>query len=178
MVCTCLNVLRLRAAAWISETIVKTSLICHMEERNVYNKIFGGFLMRQALENAWIAVRQFACEYPVLVALDDLVFKHPVEVGSTLFISSTIVYRPPQSRHFVVRVTVEVSTIDHSTHLNKQLVTNTAYFVYAIPNARVELRQLYPETYAESMMYLDGKRHYEAVMNEHASAPSLAASRL
>jgi acyl-coenzyme A thioesterase 9 len=150
----------------MSETGVKTALICHSEERNVYNRIFGGYLMRQALEIAWIAVRRFACEYPVLVAMDDLVFKHPVEVGSMLFLSAYIVYHAPGTSHFVVRVNVEVLAIDSTTHAEQRLVANTAYILLAVPNSRIVFRDVYPESYGDAMMYIDGKRHYEDVIND------------
>jgi acyl-coenzyme A thioesterase 9 len=149
----------------MNETNVKTALMCHPEERNVYNKIFGGFIMRQALENAWISVRRFACEIPVLIAVDELVFKNPVEVGSMLFLSAYIVYRPPDTTHVVVRVNAEVVNVDAATHREERVVTNTAYFVFDVPNCTT-LRNVLPETYADSMLYLDGKRHYEAVRND------------
>lgn len=32
---------------WLTDTALKTLMVCHAEERNIHNKIFGGFLMRQ-----------------------------------------------------------------------------------------------------------------------------------
>lgn len=41
------------SAAWMSDTKLKNLIICHPENRNRFNKIFGGFLMRVAMELAW-----------------------------------------------------------------------------------------------------------------------------
>lgn len=38
---------------WMEESMLKTVRICFPEQKNLYNKIFGGFLMRQAFELAW-----------------------------------------------------------------------------------------------------------------------------
>ena len=38
---------------------LKNVIICFPEQRNLYNKIFGGFLMRQAFELAWTSVALF-----------------------------------------------------------------------------------------------------------------------
>lgn len=160
------------AANWISETGIKAAVVCHPEERNVYNKIFGGFLMRQALELAWITARRFSTNArPTLIAIDDLVFQKPVEIGSTLFLSSFVVYRPPDANRLVVRVNAEVVTMDAESRTEEQHLTNTAYIVYEVPSD-AKLRDVYPETYAQSVMYLDGKRHYEDIMETHPSASS------
>ena len=37
----------------MDESMLKTVRICYPEQKNLYNKIFGGFLMRQAFELAW-----------------------------------------------------------------------------------------------------------------------------
>jgi acyl-coenzyme A thioesterase 9 len=45
---------------WIHDSKLKTVIICFPEQRNLYNKIFGGFLMRQAFELAWTNVAMFS----------------------------------------------------------------------------------------------------------------------
>ena len=37
----------------MDESMLKTVRVCFPEQKNLYNKIFGGFLMRQAYELAW-----------------------------------------------------------------------------------------------------------------------------
>ena len=38
---------------------MKNIQICRPENRNLYNKVFGGFIMRQALELAWANTYMF-----------------------------------------------------------------------------------------------------------------------
>ncbi|CAG5128788.1 unnamed protein product, partial [Candidula unifasciata] len=76
-------------SVWMDESRLKTLIICHPEDRNLYNKIFGGFLMMKAYELAWTNVSLYTKTRPgTCKCVDDIVFKKPVEVGSLLFFSS------------------------------------------------------------------------------------------
>ena len=47
----------------MDDTILKNVIICFPEQRNLYDKIFGGFIMRQAYELAWTNVFVFGLEF-------------------------------------------------------------------------------------------------------------------
>lgn len=38
---------------WMKEAQLNNIIFCHPEDRNLHNKVFGGFLMRHALELSW-----------------------------------------------------------------------------------------------------------------------------
>ena len=38
---------------WFEDAKLKNLIVCQPEHRNRFNKIFGGFIMRQAFELAW-----------------------------------------------------------------------------------------------------------------------------
>lgn len=38
---------------WMEDARLKNSILCFPSKRNLYGKIFGGYLMRQAYEAAW-----------------------------------------------------------------------------------------------------------------------------
>ena len=40
-------------SVWMADTKLKNLILCQPENRNRFNKIFGGFLMRLAVELAW-----------------------------------------------------------------------------------------------------------------------------
>ena len=40
-------------SVWFEDAKLKNLIICQPENRNRFNKIFGGFIMRQAFELAW-----------------------------------------------------------------------------------------------------------------------------
>ncbi|XP_053403174.1 acyl-coenzyme A thioesterase 9, mitochondrial-like [Mercenaria mercenaria] len=140
-------------SAWMEETILKNLVICMPQERNLYNKIFGGFLMRKAFELAFANASLFCKSRPHIEVVDDIAFKKSVEVGSFLFLSSQIVYT--QDTRLMMKVHAEVvNPKDESRE-----TTNDFYFVF---NTRdVKVRRVIPKSYAESMLYLDGKRHFD-----------------
>ncbi|XP_038658706.1 acyl-coenzyme A thioesterase 9, mitochondrial-like isoform X2 [Scyliorhinus canicula] len=138
---------------WMAETELKSLEICHPQERNIFNKIFGGFLMRKAFELAWANACIYGGSRPYPVAVDDILFQKPVEIGSLLYLSSQVCYT--ESNYIQVRVHSEMMdpvTQQHST-------TNIFHFTFGSEN---EVKQVVPKTYGESMLYLDGKRHFKA----------------
>jgi acyl-CoA hydrolase len=60
--------------------------------RNMNGFMFGGYLMRRALEVAWLSAYRFARQPPTFVGLDDVVFRKPVEVGRLVEYIGRVVY--------------------------------------------------------------------------------------
>lgn len=56
----------------------------------------------------------------------------------------------------LIQVRVHAQTIDPKT--NHQEASNDFYFKFMVPQGH-SIPQVWPKTYAESMMYIDGKRH-------------------
>jgi len=42
-------------ATWMEDSSLSNIIFSHPEDRNAHNKVFGGFLMRHALELSWAA---------------------------------------------------------------------------------------------------------------------------
>ncbi|KAK0403769.1 hypothetical protein QR680_017116 [Steinernema hermaphroditum] len=78
---------------WLEDCKLKNSIICFPVKRNLYGKIFGGYLMRQAFEAAWANAAIFSNGRPRLRSLDDVMFRKSVEVGRLLLLSSQSVVR-------------------------------------------------------------------------------------
>uniref|UniRef100_UPI00358E5A8B acyl-coenzyme A thioesterase 9, mitochondrial n=1 Tax=Myxine glutinosa TaxID=7769 RepID=UPI00358E5A8B len=140
---------------WMENTKLKNLMICHPQERNIHNKIFGGFLMRKAFELAWANACVYSGGRVEVFAVDDILFQNPVEIGSLLYLSSEVCYT--QDKFLQVRV--------HSGVMNPQTriytTTNIFHFIFG---AQLAVPQVVPHTYGESMLYLDGKRHFESSM--------------
>lgn len=144
-------------SVWMEDAKLKGLEICHPQERNIFNRIFGGFLMRKAYELGWANASSYGSCRPRLVAVDDILFQKPVEIGSLLMLSSQVCYS--QDNYIQVRVHSEVFdplTQQHNT-------TNIFHFTFGseqpVPN-------VVPKTYGESMLYLDGKRHFNQTVPE------------
>lgn len=136
---------------WMDETKLKNVIICFPQERNLYSKIFGGFLMRQALELAF-ANATLHCHGRIYIkAIDDILFRKPVEVGSFLFFLSEIAYT--EGCYMQIRVHAEV--VDPRT--GERDTTNVFHFTIA---AETIVSSVMPKTYGESMLYLDGRRRF------------------
>lgn len=55
----------------MEDTVVTATMVMHQQDRNIHGKVFGGLLMRNAFEVAYIAVRQFSqIEDPAFLSCD------------------------------------------------------------------------------------------------------------
>ncbi|PVD18341.1 hypothetical protein C0Q70_20890 [Pomacea canaliculata] len=125
---------------WMRDTQLKTISICHPEERNLWSKIFGGFLMRKAFELAFADASLYCKNRPTLTVVDDIIFLQPVEIGSLLFFSSEIVY----TEGSLMQVRVHAEVLDILT--GSRNTTNYFYFVFDSNNPNMP--QVIPRTYA------------------------------
>lgn len=136
-------------SVWMEDTRLKNLVVCQPDKRNIYNKIFGGYLMREAMELAWAN----ACIYmkcnPHIRSVEDIAFRKPVEIGSLLYMSSIVVYT--SERHAQIRVVAEVYNVKTETFE----ATNTFYFLFS---ANKIIPQIVPKSYGEYILYLDGRR--------------------
>uniref|UniRef100_A0A7N6ACF5 HotDog ACOT-type domain-containing protein n=1 Tax=Anabas testudineus TaxID=64144 RepID=A0A7N6ACF5_ANATE len=144
-------------SVWMEHAKLKGLEICHPQERNIFNRIFGGFLMRKAYELGWANACSYGGCRPSLVAVDDILFQKPVEIGSLLLLSSQVCFT--QGKYIQVRVHSEVFdplTQQHNT---------TNVFHYTFVSDR-DVPNIIPKTYGESMLYLDGKRHFNQTVGQ------------
>ncbi|XP_050394841.1 acyl-coenzyme A thioesterase 9, mitochondrial [Patella vulgata] len=139
---------------WMENTILKNLSICHPEQRNLYNKIFGGYLMRKAFELGWANAALYSKTRPITKVIDDIAFRKTVEIGTVLFLSSQVVY----TKGSQMQVKVHAEVVDPT--VGKHETSNDFHFTF--DSQLDDLTQVMPKTYAESMMYLDGKRHFES----------------
>ncbi|XP_048348723.1 acyl-coenzyme A thioesterase 9, mitochondrial isoform X1 [Sphaerodactylus townsendi] len=145
------------SSMWMEDAKLKGLEICHPQERNIFNRIFGGFLMRKAYELGWATACTYGSSRPYVMAVDDIMFQRPVEIGSLLFFSSQVCYT--EENFIQVRVHSEVYNSDTREHHT----TNVFHFTFMSEN---QIPQIVPKTYGESMLYLDGKRHFDSAMKE------------
>jgi len=139
-------------SVWMEDAKLKNLIVCQPENRNRFNKIFGGFIMRQAFELAWANTHVYGKCRPYIVYSDDIWFRKPVEVGSMLYFNSQICYT--QDNFVQTRVSAEV--LDPLT--GDMSVTNVFEFTFMLKQKPPP--QIIPKTYHEAMMYLTGRRHF------------------
>jgi len=144
---------------WMDTMKLKNLLICHPQHRNRYNKIFGGFLMRQAFELGWALAFVQSKSRPQLMNVDDIWFRKPVEIGSMLYLQAQVVYGGGD--YYMIRVSAEV--MDPITGASD---TSNIFFFHFKFTDKTNAPFVTPRTYSDAMLYLDGKRHYEAVTED------------
>jgi len=146
---------------WMEDCRLKNVIICFPQQRNIYGKIFGGFffLMRSAFELAWANAASFSSSHPITLAVDDIMFRKPVDVGRLLYLSSQICYT--NGNQMQVRVHAEVVNIEKGT----QDTTNTFYFTFLSGDGKT-VRKVMPKSYGDGMLYIAGKRHYDELMSK------------
>ncbi|KXN67395.1 Thioesterase/thiol ester dehydrase-isomerase [Conidiobolus coronatus NRRL 28638] len=138
---------------YMEQTVLNSSLMCHPQNRNIYGFMFGGFLMREALEHAWITAYMFCKENPTIVRADEIVFKQSVPVGAILkFISKVIYSEGYPDNEFQVAVEAWVIGPD----LSNMGITDT--FHYTFKSRTKQVPKVIPRTYEESIQLLEGKR--------------------
>lgn len=153
--------------------------LCHPQERNIHNLIFGGHLMREAYELAHSTATIFTAGRSVLTTnVDDISFSHPVQIGSILSFRANIIYteclpEPSLSTPFpssssdpsqqqMIHVEVVADVIDPRS--GSRVTTNTFHFTFKTFYKAQELDQMkgvIPSTYTEAMKYLEGKRRIQ-----------------
>lgn len=75
---------------WMQDAKLKNSILCFPLKRNIYGKIFGGYLMRSAFETAWANAATVSHSRTRVIKVDNIMFRRPVEVGSLLMLSSQV----------------------------------------------------------------------------------------
>eukprot|EP01117_Protostelium_nocturnum_P010187 TRINITY_DN3642_c0_g1_i3.p1 TRINITY_DN3642_c0_g1~~TRINITY_DN3642_c0_g1_i3.p1 ORF type:complete len:448 (+),score=98.73 TRINITY_DN3642_c0_g1_i3:202-1344(+) len=137
----------------MSSTKKESIILCQPSERNFASKIFGGYLMRKGFELAFSTVFLFAKSQPFFSAMDDVAFHKPVEIGSILSFRSKVVYC--KDKFVQVEVTAHVT----NPSVGKEELTNVFNFTFECKNMQpFEQKKVIPETYAEAMSFLEGRR--------------------
>ncbi|KAG0351894.1 hypothetical protein BG005_008637 [Podila minutissima] len=140
---------------WMADTKMSAIQIMQPQDRNIHDKIFGGYLMRLAYELAFCNASVFIKYRPTFLALDEISFRKPVPIGTFLALDSQIVFSEGGQHHsFQVMVKADVLDIKKGT----RETTNTFWFTFRDPKETSGTPKVMPKTYAESMLYLEGKR--------------------
>lgn len=144
----------------MSDTLLKTTKICHPQERNIHDLIFGGYLMREAFELGYTCGQLFSHAELQFLAVDELAFKHPVPIGALLQLTAQVVYTQEDATQGSQLIHVEVVADVVSVQTGERKTTNTFHFTYRLEAP--PLHVVRPATYVEAMRYLEGKRRISA----------------
>ncbi|KAJ7145860.1 HotDog domain-containing protein [Mycena epipterygia] len=148
---------------WMGDTKLEKCMLMFPQERNVHQKIFGGYLMRLAYElgfsNSSLFMRGGHVRF---LSLDGIAFAQPVPIGSILRLTSYVLHSTSSSEFpMIVHVAVTANVVDVET--GNERTTNEFRFTWCRDESEssVPRRRVVPKTYKEAMLWLEGKRALE-----------------
>ena len=132
---------------------VRTTLLTMPQERNLYGRIFGGFLIRQAFEAAYCAGWSLTGAAPKFLSLDGVSFQQPVEVGRMLTFDARADYVRADGKTYSVAVTASMR--EPGVGDGRARETNTFFFTFF---SDVPAPRLLVESYDDAMRHIAGGR--------------------
>ena len=127
----------------------------YLEQENVPEKIFGGYLIHRAYQLAEIHAEELATHSPVVAAVNRINFKQPVRIGDKLRFTSRVVYTGRTSIAVETRVE-RIARGDKGCDL-----TNECTFTFVNVDEDLQPRPVvpvFPTTYDEDARYLAAYR--------------------
>jgi acyl-coenzyme A thioesterase 9 len=177
-------------------TVMQNVFITQPQDRNTAGAVFGGLLMRRAYELAQSTALHFALRsaasgvagapvpLPRFMAIDDIAFVRPVQVGHLLTVRAEVV----ATQGSAAQVAVTCTTLDSSNATSMPVHTNSFHFTFACvqgskgtaqpgaaPAAALQggevlpshaLAAVLPDTYAQVMAQIDGKRRLQQAQGQ------------
>jgi acyl-coenzyme A thioesterase 9 len=153
---------------YCSDTTLDSTVVTFPTDRNIHGKVFGGWLLRNAFELAWVTALRFGGQTPTFVAMSDIAFLRPVEIGHVLTFRATVAFAEG-GHHRTASVRVETTSMDPLDPTTMGPTTNTFHFVFEFPDKARTVPQAVPETYEDAMHWVAAHRRRQAGLQVRAS---------
>lgn len=140
---------------WMKSSQRSTMMHPFPENRNSQNTIFGGYLMRQAVEISFIMASIYVGGRPMLKCISDISFMDPVSVKSFLQMTAYVVYT---AQNYIQIMTVARRW---DVQANEQITTNVFNLTYKADSA---VDEVIPGSYKEMLWYIHGRRKFLAAL--------------
>jgi acyl-CoA hydrolase len=103
---------------------IQLSQMMMPEHANIYGNVHGGWIMKLVDEAGALASTRHAAHRTVTVAIDQMIFRHPIHIGDLVILNAEVTYAGRTSME------VEVNVIAENPISGEQIHTNAAYLVY------------------------------------------------
>jgi acyl-CoA hydrolase len=94
------------------------------EHANIHGNVHGGWIMKLVDEAGALASTRHAAHRTVTVAIDQMIFRHPIHIGDLVLFNAEVTFAGRTSME------VEVKVIAENPISGDQIYTNAAYLVY------------------------------------------------
>lgn len=112
----------------VSASRITLSVMVPPAEANPLGNVHGGYIMRLMDEAGASAAMRHSRRPVVTVAVDQVIFREPIQVGDLVTVAAELTYVGRTSLEARIEVTAQNLISGQSTH------TNTAFFVYVALN--------------------------------------------
>jgi uncharacterized protein (TIGR00369 family) len=139
----------------VSASRISIAQMMQPEHANILGNVHGGWIMKLVDEAGALACMRHAQRRVVTVAIDSMVFRHPIRLGDLVLLTAQVTNVGRTSMEVEVQVEAENPTSGERVH------TNTAYLVYvALDNAgrAAEVPPLLAETDDDKRRQADARR--------------------
>ena len=135
-----------------------TSLVVFPEQRNVHGKTFGGFVVAQAFDFAYVAATKYVRGRPFAsVGIDEVSFLQPIAIGDLIDFHCRVVHSDPKSGVF--RVSVNVDVLDKRDP-SRQRISRTNFLRFIFAAEADTIPPLLPRSYNEILGYVNAARRH------------------
>ena len=137
---------------YMRDTLQEAYEVMHIQDKNIQGTVFGGYIMKNAFELAYLCVRLFSGDKnPTLKNIDLINFIKPVNIGQILKFSCEVTYCDPKKG--LVRVRVQAKGLKVKMDESASELTNELHMTFhAQPDEPLKL--IMPKTYKQSLLYL------------------------
>jgi uncharacterized protein (TIGR00369 family) len=108
----------------MSSSRIQLAQMMQPEHANSQGNVHGGWIMKLVDEAGALASTRHAAHRTVTVAIDQMVFHHPIHIGDLVFFNAEVTYAGHTSME------IEVDVIAENPITGTQIHTNAAYLVY------------------------------------------------
>lgn len=108
----------------IRDSIITLSQMMRLEDANLHGNVHGGIIMKLVDEAGALTCMRHAQRPVVTVAMDNMSFRHPIQIGDLVTLTSRLTYVGRSSMEVRVEVEAENPLTGVRVH------TNTAHLVY------------------------------------------------
>lgn len=138
-------------SCWMSQSYQTTMLHAFPDHRNIYNTIFGGFVMRKATEISYVTACIYSGEAPQIECIMDVGFFSTIGVDSFIKFTAYVVYTYKK----YMQIMCTVNAINAS---NYEQSTTSAFHITV--KAKSEVKEVLPSTYQETLWYIGGRKKF------------------
>lgn len=139
----------------MKNTVMKSVRVCHPQQRNIHNRIFGGYLMREALELAYATVVHFMDGDPMveLQSIDAIRFVHPVPIGSILEMKAMVCRTASAGNLIHLELVADVLLRKNASLVEERRTTNVFHYTFRATSSTT-VKEVVPESYEEFLKFI------------------------